>query len=195
MNKPPKISFLASHGGSSAQAIIDAIKKGDIDAETGILITNNDGSAILLWCMENHFPVYHVSEATHPGQSDAFIKSLLEEAGTDIVACSGYMKKVGSKTLERYAGKILNIHPALLPKYGGVGMYGDAVHEAVLAAGEKESGATVHVVTAEYDEGPIIGQSHVDIGPDDTVKTLKQRVQVTEPGLYIECLKKFLAGQ
>ena len=189
-----KISFLASHGGSSAQAIIQAMTSGELDAEPGILITNNLDSNIYTWCKAIQFPVFHISSKTHPDPiaEDLAILALLQEAETDIVVCSGYMKMIGLETLAGYENRILNIHPALLPLYGGVGMYGDSVHATVLAAGDAESGATVHIVTEDYDEGPVIAQSQVDVLPDDTVESLRQRVQETEPGLFIDCLKKFL---
>jgi phosphoribosylglycinamide formyltransferase-1 len=190
-NTPMKISFLASHGGSSAKAIIAAMLSGELAAEPGILITNNVLSGIFQWCKDNDFPVHHISSKTHADE-DAALLAALQEAGTDIVVCSGYMKKVGPKTLKAFPGRILNIHPSLLPKHGGQGLYGDKVHAAVLAAGETESGATVHIVTAEYDDGPILGQSRVSVTPGDTVETLRRKVQDTEPGLYIDCLKRVL---
>ncbi len=186
-----KISFLASHGGSSAKAIIAAMAGGELDAEPGILITNNVPSGIFQWCKDHDFPVQHISTKTHADE-DAAILAALQEAETDIVVCSGYMKKVGANTLQGFEGKILNIHPSLLPKHGGKGLYGDRVHAAVLAAVENESGATVHVVTEGYDEGPILGQSKVSVTHDDTLETLRGKVQATEPGLYISCLKSFL---
>ena len=193
----PKISFLASHGGSSAKAIIQAIDEGELDASHGIIITNNLDSAIYQWCEDNEFPIYHVSASTHgiPQIADATIMSLLKDAGTDIVVCSGYMKKIGPVTIQEFEGRILNIHPALLPKHGGQGMYGDKVHEAVLAEDEKESGATVHVVTEGYDEGPVLAQSRVEVTSDDTLESLRQKVQATEPGLYIKTLQSILTGE
>lgn len=189
------ISFLASHGGSSARAIIQAMASGELDAEPGILITNNADSDIQIWCKAVQFPVFHISSKTHPDPKaeDLAIMTLLKEANTDVVVCSGYMKIIGFETLTAFENRILNIHPALLPLYGGVGMYGDHVHAAVLEAGDAESGATVHIVTEDYDEGPVMGQSQVDVLPDDTVETLRQRVQETEPELYIESLKRFLS--
>lgn len=189
------ISFLASHGGSSAKAIIAAIESNELNANIGIVITNNRDSAIFHWCLENNVTVRHISAKTHRGEqyADEAIETVLKEAGTDIVVCSGYMKKVGPCTLQSFAGKILNIHPALLPAHGGQGHYGDKVHAAVLAAGESESGATVHVVTAGYDEGPIIMQSKVAVLDDDTVESLRARVQAEEPALYINALKYLLA--
>jgi len=189
-----KISFLASHGGSSAKAIIAALNAGEIEAEAGIIISNNKNAGIYQWCLENSFPVYHISSVTHSSEAEAdcAILSQLQAVDTDIVVCSGYMKKVGPQTLAAYSGRILNIHPALLPLHGGKGMYGDRVHEAVLQAGETETGATVHVVNENYDDGPVLGQSHIDVLPSDTTESLRQKVQATEPDLYIDCLKSFL---
>jgi len=104
------------------------------------------------------------------------------------------MKKIEPITLNHFSGRILNIHPSLLPSHGGRGLYGDRVHAAVLEAGDTETGATVHVVTAEYDEGPVVGQSRVAVSATDDVETLRQKVQATEPELYIRCLKSFLTS-
>lgn len=189
------LSFLASHGGSSARYLIAAMKDGRLNAEPGILITNNRDSSIFHWCLDNDFPVRHISAKSHRGEenADEAICTVLQEAGTDLVVCSGYMKHVGPRTLRAFAGRILNIHPALLPSYGGKGMYGDHVHTAVLAAGEKESGATVHVVNEQFDEGPIVLQERVPVLPDDTLETLRARVQATEPELYLRAVQKFMA--
>jgi phosphoribosylglycinamide formyltransferase-1 len=190
------ISFLASHGGSSAKAIIAAIRNGELTAEIGILITNNRDSAILHWCLDNDVNVRHISSKTHRGNenADEAISTVLQNAGTGLVVCSGYMKAIGQHTLAAFPQKILNIHPALLPKHGGVGMYGDRVHAAVLAAGETTSGASVHYVTAEIDGGPCILQRQVAVLPDDTVESLRARVQAIEPGLYLSALQKVLAA-
>ncbi|HTR01023.1 MAG TPA: phosphoribosylglycinamide formyltransferase [Candidatus Acidoferrum sp.] len=191
----PVISFLASHGGSSAKFLIGAMQSGELQATPGILIGNNRDSAILHWCLEHDMPFRHISAKTHRGDdnADEAICSVLREAGTDVVVCSGYMKAIGPRTLAAFTGRILNIHPALLPKHGGKGMYGDHVHAAVLAAGERESGASVHVVSAGIDEGPVLLQSKVPVLPGDTLATLRARVQATEPALYLAAIKKFLA--
>ncbi|MEY4642564.1 MAG: putative phosphoribosylglycinamide formyltransferase/formyltetrahydrofolate deformylase [Pseudomonadota bacterium] len=189
-----KISFLASHGGSSAKFLIAAMRAGKLAAEPGIVITNNRDSGIFHWCLDNDINVRHISAKTHRGEenADEAIALVLKDCGSDVVVCSGYMKKVGAQTLAALPGRILNIHPALLPKFGGKGMYGDHVHSGVLAAGERESGATVHVVSAELDEGPIVLQKKVPVLPGDTVETLRARVQAVEPELYLEALQKFL---
>ena len=185
-----KLSFLASHGGSSAKQIIEAINKGELPGfEIGILITNNKDSAIYQWCLDNGIEVFHISGKTHPHQEDETIKEALLAADTDLIVLSGYMKKIGPKTLAQFSGKILNVHPSLLPKHGGRGMYGDFVHAAVLKAGETVSGATIHWVEDAYDEGPVILQKQVAVLPDDTVESLGRRVRAIEGGLYIEALK------
>jgi phosphoribosylglycinamide formyltransferase-1 len=186
-----KISFIASHGGSSARHIIAAIEQKALAAELGVVITNNSDSAILRWCQEQHIPVHLINAKTHPDpeSEDLAIMNTLTEAQTDLVVLSGYMKKIGPHTLARFNGHILNIHPALLPKHGGHGLYGDRVHEAVLKSGDTVSGASVHLINERYDEGPVLKQSHVPVLPDDTIASLRARVQATEGDLYLETLK------
>ena len=190
-NLSMKLSFLASHGGSSARQIIETINKGNLPGfEIGILITNNKDSVIYQWCLDNGIEVFHISGKTHPEHEDEAIKEALLSAGTELIVLSGYMKKIGSKTLAQFGGKILNVHPSLLPKHGGQGMYGDFVHAAVLKAGETVSGATIHWVNGAYDEGPVILQKQVPVLRGDTVESLGQRVRSIEGDLYIEALKK-----
>jgi phosphoribosylglycinamide formyltransferase-1 len=188
------ISFLASHGGSSARALIKAMEDGSIKGQCGIVITNNRDSAIFHWCLDNDIAVRHISSKTHRGEdnADEAISTVLQDAGTNLVVCSGYMKKIGPQVLGAFPGHVLNIHPALLPAHGGKGMYGDHVHTAVLGAGEPQSGATVHVVTAGIDEGPLVLQRRVPVLPDDTLETLRARVQAVEPGLYIDAVNLFM---
>jgi len=185
-----KISFLASHGGSSARQIISAIKAHALTGfDIGILITNNKTTAIYPWCQENGIKVLHISSKTHPENEDLAIKQALLAADTDIVVLSGYMKKIGNQTLAAFNNKILNIHPSLLPKHGGHKMYGDFVHAAVLSAGDQESGASVQVINAVYDEGPVLLQKKVPVLADDTVASLGERVRSVEGELYINALK------
>jgi len=191
-----KISFLASHGGSSARKIISAIKEQQLKGfEIGLLITNNKTTAIYPWCIENGIEVVHISGQTHPANEDQAIKDALVSADTDIIILSGYMKKIGRQTLAAFNHKILNIHPSLLPKYGGHKMYGDFVHAAVLKAGEEVSGASVQVIDAHYDTGPILLQQEVPVLASDTVESLGARVRKIEGELYINALKKWQANQ
>ncbi|MBN4075839.1 phosphoribosylglycinamide formyltransferase, partial [Gammaproteobacteria bacterium AH-315-E17] len=157
----------------------------------------NRDSNILQWCLDNDIEVHHISAKTHRGEdnADEAIQTVLRDANTDLVVCSGYMKKIGPATLRVYPYKILNIHPALLPKFGGIGMYGDHVHRAVLDAGEKESGATVHYVTDNIDEGPIIKQQIIAVDVDDTIESLRNKVQSCEAELYLSALQDILKDE
>jgi phosphoribosylglycinamide formyltransferase-1 len=111
------------------------------------------------------------------------------------VLLAGYMKKLGPYTLDCFRGRVLNTHPALLPKFGGQGMYGARVHEAVLAAGEAVTGVSVHVVDAEYDQGPVIAQCEVPVLAGDTVDTLASRVQERERKFIVEVLQAIVEGR
>jgi len=128
--------------------------------------------------------------ATHADadQMDYAVLQSLQDADVDWVLLLGYMKKLGKQTLQAYQGRILNTHPALLPKFGGQGYFGRKVHEAVLAAGEQQSGATVHLVDGEYDTGPLMAQVRVPVKSNDTVDTLEARVKTAEQKLLIHTL-------
>ena len=190
-----QLGFLASHGGSNMQAIIDACKAGRLDAEPRVVISNNSDSRALQRAKDEGIPCYHISALIHPGSlEDEEILRVLRRHGVDTVILAGYMKKLGPITLAAYRGRILNIHPALLPKFGGEGMYGKRVHTAVLAAGEKMSGATVHIVDENYDAGPIVNQVQVPVLEGDTVDSLAERVLGHEHALYVETLRKISDG-
>jgi phosphoribosylglycinamide formyltransferase-1 len=192
-----RIGVLASHGGSNMQAIIDAIEAGHLDAEIVLVVSNNSDSGALERARRHDLPHRHLSGRTHPDPDalDEAIRDALLEAGADLVVLAGYMKRIGRKTLEAFEGRMLNIHPALLPRHGGRGMYGIRPHEAVLAAGDRESGATVHVVTADYDQGPVLRQRRVPVHADDTPETLQKRVLAEEHRIYAEVLADFVAGR
>ena len=123
------------------------------------------------------------------------VPALLLGAGVDLVILSGYLRKLGPKVLAAFGGRILNIHPALLPRHGGQGMYGRRVHEAVLAAGEPFTGASVHWVDHEYDHGEVLAQTRIPVDPGDTPETLEAKVMAAEPQLYIDVLRRITAGK
>jgi len=177
-----RIGVLASHGGTNMQAVIDHVEAGRLDAEIALVISNNSASGALERARRHGLPWRHLSGRTHPDPDalDTAIRDALREARVDLVILAGYMKRIGPRTLEAFRGRMLNIHPALLPRHGGPGMYGIHPHEAVLAAGDEESGASVHVVTADYDRGPVLRQRCVPVLADDTPNTLQQRVLVEE---------------
>ena len=179
------------------QAIIDACKAGRLNAVPAVVISNNGDSRALERARTEGIPGYYLSGTTHPdpdGLDQAILDALVRHK-VDVVALAGYMKKLGPKTLVHFRGRILNIHPALLPKHGGKGMYGIHVHEAVIAAGEKESGVTVHLVNEEYDRGPILAQVRVPVLPGDTPETLAERVLIQEHILYPATLEKIATGE
>lgn len=191
-----RLGFLTSHGGSNMQSIIDACVSGDLEADPVVAISNNSGSEALARARAAGIPTLHLSGATHPdpGALDAVMADSLSSCKVDVVCLAGYMKKIGPKTLDRFQGRIINIHPSLLPKHGGPGMYGLRVHEAVLAAGEKVSGATVHLVDASYDTGPVLAQTEVDIRDCATAEEVAGRVLKAEHALYVQTLKQIAAG-
>lgn len=197
MTAPLKLAVLASHGGSNMQAIIDNIAAGRLNARVVMIISNNSESGALERARRAGIPWRHISSRTHPGpgEEDAAIVEAITGAGAQIVVLAGYMKKLGPLLLSTYRGRILNIHPALLPAYGGAGMYGIHPHEAVIAAGEKESGATVHLVTEHYDRGPILGQRRVPVEPGDTPETLQKRVLAVEHQIYTDVIQGIIEGR
>lgn len=194
---PLAIGFLASHGGSNVQAILDAIAAGALPAEPRIVICNNSGARALERARAAGVPGLHLSAAAL-GSEEALDRAMLEALrghGVGLVVCAGYMRKVGPRVLAAYAHRVLNIHPALLPRHGGKGMYGIRVHEAVLAAGERETGVTVHLVDEVYDHGPIVAQARVPVQPGDTPEALQARVLQTEHRLYPETLRRIALGE
>ncbi len=147
-----------------------------------VVISNNSGSGALAHARDEGIAHAHLSGTTHPdpAQLDQAMLKVLREHAVDLVVTAGYMKKIGPTVLGANEGRIINIHPALLPRHGGPGMHGRHVHEAVLASGDTISGASVHHVTANYDEGPVIARREVPVLPNDTPETLASRVLATE---------------
>lgn len=191
------IAVLASHEGTTLQAVLDACAAGAIAARVALVIGNNAASGALRRARLASVETLHLSGATHPDPRslDRAICAALTEHGIDVVLLAGYMKKLGPVTLERFAGRILNTHPALLPKFGGRGMYGDHVHRAVLASGEGVSGASVHLADGEYDTGPVLAQVTVPVERGDTAATLAARVQQAERALVVEVLADLASGK
>ena len=188
-----RLSLLGSGAGSTVAAVLDAVADGRIAADAALVISNNSGAGVLDVAAGHGIPTAHLSSVTHPDPSslDAAVLAALDAAGTDLVVLAGYMKKLGPLTLAAYEGRVVNVHPALLPAYGGQGMYGDRVHAAVLAHGAAVSGATVHIVTAGYDEGPVLAQVEVPVEPGDDVASLRARVQAAEKRLLVDWLSEW----
>lgn len=191
------LGFLASHNGSNMQAIIDACRSGRLAAKPAVVISNNRDSGALERARNERIPWFHLSGSTHPHPEDLDreIVDVLLEHDVNLVALAGYMKKIGPVTLATFPGHVINIHPGLLPEYGGRGMYGRHVHEAVLAAGAATTGATVHVVDALYDHGPTLAQRKVAVKKSDSADTLARRVLAVEHELYIETIERIISGE
>ncbi|MGR9106037.1 MAG: phosphoribosylglycinamide formyltransferase [Gammaproteobacteria bacterium] len=193
-----RLGFLVSHRGSNMQAVIDACNQGRLQGIPAVVISNNASSQALERARKESIPGYVVnakSAAETDGSPDEIMLRHLLEHRVDIVVLAGYMKKVGSAVLNRFAGRILNIHPSLLPDYGGRGMFGLRVHEAVLAARASETGATVHLVDEHYDQGPILAQRKVRVLADDSPETLASRVLEAEHELLVDTLAKVIRGE
>lgn len=191
------IGFLASHNGSNMQAIIDACKSGVLNASPVMVISNNSDSGALIRAKKEGIPAYHLSGKSYPDSADLdqAILAIMLKHEVDIIILAGYMKKLGAKTLSHFKGRILNIHPALLPRFGGKGMFGMNVHKAVIETGDKESGVTIHTVDENYDTGPIIAQTRVPVMPKDTPESLAERVLKREHTFFPEVLQKIINGE
>ncbi len=191
-----KLGVLASHRGTNFQAIIDACRDGRLDARPVIAISNNSDALALARARKAGIPTAHLSSVTHPDPEalDAAILRTLEVHDVDLLVLAGYMKKLGPKTLDAFEGRIVNVHPSLLPRYGGKGMFGMKVHQAVIDNGDAETGITIHWVEGDYDTGPVIAQRRIPVRPDDTPESLAERVLAQEHELLIETLSRIISG-
>lgn len=184
-----KLGFLVSHNGSTMRLVLADLARTGF-AEAAIAISNNSASPGLAHAAQAGLVTAHLSATTHPdpAELDQAIADALADAAVTHVVLSGYMKKLGPRTLARFKDRVLNIHPSLLPDFGGAGFYGMAVHRAVLQAGVALSGATVHLVDADYDTGPVLGQHVVQVMAGDTPEDLAHRVAEVEGPLMVQVL-------
>lgn len=190
-----KIGVMASGGGSNFKAIIDRIGEGDLEAQCKFLITNNGTCGAVSHAEEYGIPVYHISGKTHPVAADyeTAMMDVLNKYDVDLLILAGYMKALPLCMVRRMPDRILNIHPSLLPKYGGKGFWGIHVHEAVIAAHDTESGPTVHLVSEEIDQGRILAQVKVPVLEGDTPEVLAARVLEQEHNLYWKTIRDYAA--
>jgi phosphoribosylglycinamide formyltransferase-1 len=192
------IAVFGSGRGSNFQAILAAIAKGSIPgARIVCVISNNSSAGILQTARDHSLPAYHLSR-THCASDEAFaerLEGVLDAHEANLIALAGYMKLLPLQLIARFRHRVINIHPALLPRFGGKGMYGHHVHEAVLAAGDSESGATVHLVDEVYDHGAILLQRRVPVLPGDTPEALAARVLAVEHELYPEVIRRIASGE
>lgn len=192
------IAVFASGKGSNFRAILEAINAGKIpNSRIAVVISNNADSGALETARTNNLPALHCSRKQFSSDDEftTTLLALLRTHGVNFIVLAGYMKKIEARIIREYRNRILNIHPALLPAFGGKGMYGLHVHEAVLRSHQTISGATVHIVDEDYDHGPIVLQEQVKIRPTDTPETLAQRILEIEHKLYPEAIRLFAQGK
>lgn len=192
------IGVFASGRGSNFLAILQAIKQGVIaNAEIALVISNKADAAALETARANNIPAAHLDQKQFTSE-DEFTRTLilvLDQHGVNFIVLAGYLKKLSAAIIRRFRNRIVNIHPALLPAFGGKGMYGLRVHEAVIQSAAQISGASVHIVDEEYDHGPIVLQRTVDVARDETPGTLAQKVLNVEHRLYAEAIRLFAEGK
>lgn len=189
-----RLAVLLSGEGTSLENLFERIERGELPARVEVVISSKTGAGGLARARRRGVPAFAVPRKEHPdptGHNDA-VHHVLTRFDVDLVLLLGYLSPF--ETRERFEGRALNVHPALIPKYSGRGFYGRRVHEAVIAAGEKTSGATVHWVDAQYDHGPIVLQEEVAVRPDDTPETLAARVQSLERELVPRAIRRFAEG-
>lgn len=182
-------AVLASGNGTTLQAIIDAIKVKELDGEIKIVISNTSDAYALERAEKDNIKTYILNDYKDEDE----LYNVLKESNIDLVILAGYLKLIPIKVIKEFT--IINTHPALLPKYGGKGMYGMNVHRAVVENHEKETGATLHFVNEEYDKGKIISQIKIEVLENDTPEDVSKKVQRSEKIQLINILKKFSKGE
>ena len=191
---PVRVAVLASGGGTNLQALLDALHDSPL-ARVARVVTNRPDAGALERARQSGVPAAVLRDPGDPAE----LLAALTDARADLVVLAGYLKLVPPPVVARFRWRMINIHPALLPAHGGPGMYGRRVHEAVLASGAAESGATVHYVDEQYDRGPIIAQARVPVRPGDTAETLAARVLEAEhrllPRVVLELARQGLPNE
>lgn len=192
-----RLAVFCSGTGSNFKALFHAIIERELPAEIVACVSNRSQCGAMDFAQEYGIEAIHLSESQFDSHNE-FARAMLDTLRNrqiDMILLAGYLRKVPNAVVAAYPEKIVNIHPALLPQFGGPGMYGINVHKAVIASGETRSGATVHFVNEEYDKGRVIKQNHVPVLPDDTPETLAERVLRCEHRLYPDALEQLLDEQ
>lgn len=193
-----KIAVFASGGGTNLQALIDAQEAGLFKGKIGLVFSNVPDAKALERAENHRIESVAIASKGYPRSREDYdqeVVRICQAKKIDLICLAGYMRILTPVLVRPYQWKIMNIHPALLPKFGGEGMYGHHVHEAVIQAKEKESGATIHFVTEGVDAGPIILQGNVKVFPNDTPETLAEKVLKVEHLIYPEAVRLFCEGK
>jgi phosphoribosylglycinamide formyltransferase 1 len=183
------IAILSSHNGSGLDAIIEAINKNLLNLNIALVVSNNTNAVVLQKADKLNIKNFLINEANHDNPNEK-IHALLKEYDCEYVFLSGYMKKLPSRITRNF--KVINSHPSLLPKYGGKGMYGRFVHEAVIQNKETFSGVTIHEVNGEYDDGNIILQETIALSENESANTLESKIKALEKIAIVNGLQKCL---
>lgn len=195
MASPLPIAVLVSGEGTTLDALAERVTAGTLPARIVLVVSDRPGVPALAKARRRGLPT--VELPARGVDREAWARSLtgvLEVAGAQLVVNAGFLSILPPSWVERWAGRAINLHPALLPRHGGMGMYGVHVHRAVLAAGETETGASVHVVTTEVDGGPVIAQERVPVLPGDTPESLRERLHPVEVEILTETIRRFAEG-
>lgn len=186
-----KIGVLASHNGSGYKTIYNACKKGILEAEVAVVISNNSEAKVLKSAAKDGTPNFIINQKLFPQENlDEKIAHLMMDYQCDYIFLSGFMKKIETNLLKHFKNRIINSHPALLPNFGGKGMYGRYVHEAVIKAKQSVSGVTIHYVNEHYDEGEYILQKKLQLLDNETVDSLEEKIKNLESIAIIEAFQK-----
>ncbi|MCL4304880.1 phosphoribosylglycinamide formyltransferase [bacterium] len=186
-----RLAFFASGNGSTFQYLVEVIRNESLPADPALLICSRQKVLAAERARELNVPVEVISRKSYAtiDEHSAALSAALERHRCDYILLAGYLELVPPRIVAKFRNRIVNIHPALLPAFGGKGMYGRRVHEAVIDYGARISGATVHFVDEEYDHGPILAQQAVVVLPNDTPDSLAERVQIVEKNLYAGALR------
>jgi len=193
MSDPLRVGVLASGNGSNLQALIDACRKGEVPAVVVVVVSNVPEAYALVRARAAGIPAVLVDHRAHASAQsfESAVRECLVKHAVELVCLAGFLRILSPVFVAEFRGRILNIHPALLPRFGGKGMYGDRVHRAVLASGARQSGCTVHFVTEIPDGGPIVAQATVPVAEGDTPAMLAARVARAEHRLYPEVVRLY----
>ena len=181
-----------SGNGTTLQAILDSIEDRELNAQVLLVVSDKEDAYSLIRAQNKGINTYVIKSKTLLDIDNELI-DVLSEYDIDLIVLAGYLKMIGKNLISKYT--IINTHPSLLPKYGGKGMHGMHVHQAVVDAHEQISGVTVHFVNSEYDKGSIIRQTQVKVDQDDTAETLSQKVQAVEKIQLVNVLDDFINGK
>ena len=192
-----KLGFFASGSGSNFEAVAQRCRRGELAAEPAVVICNVPGAGVFARAQRLDVPCFLVrrEDFVEGREFASRLLTILREHGIELVLLAGYLRKLPPAVVRAFPNRVLNIHPALLPSFGGKGMYGARVHEAVLAAGCRVTGVTVHIVNSEYDRGPIVLQRAVEVMEEDDPATLAARVLKVEHEIYGDIVKLFIENR